>query len=373
MKKIEWIPQSRSSLSKKGKASKISTLTDLYQAVARKVLTESLQVKAGESVTIESWTNGLPFARQVVKEAKKSGALPILLAEDEETYVFGLKNSPKDSLGKMGKHEYGLLAASDAYVFIPGPAIGAYYPMLSQEESSLGTQYNLSWYDTAAKAKLRGTRLTFGYIGKDIARLLKKSPDSIIRNQLKACLVETDSLVAKGKELASVMHDGSAAILSSNGNTLKFTLQGETQVEDGIIDEQDVASENNMGYLPGGMIQKQVDPKSVEGSVVVKDAITKIGLIAEANLTFKEGRLTSWQAKGREQKLLDQLLSDKNQSMKIVTVGFNPVLDFGNGQNRFVQGSIGIGGFGFTGFVKKGTLDVAGKTIVKDGKLVQRD
>lgn len=356
-------------MSKKGKASKNPTLAELYPAVAKKVLTESLNVKAGESLTIESWTNGLPFARQVVKEAKKIGALPILLTEDEETYVFGLKNSPRESIGKMGKHEYGLVAASDAYVFIPGPAIGVYYPMLTNDESALGSQYNSSWYETAAKAKLRGARLTFGYVGKDLARLLKKSPDSIIRNQLKACLVDTNSLVTKGKELADIMQDASETILSSNGNSLKFTLQGEIQVEDGMIDEQDVANENNMGYLPAGMIQKQVDPKSVEGSVVVKDAITKLGLITEANLTFKEGRLTSWQGKGREQKSLDQMLSDKNQSMKILTVGFNPLLDFGNGQNRFVQGSIGIGGFGFTGFVKRGSLSVAGKFIVKDGKL----
>jgi leucyl aminopeptidase (aminopeptidase T) len=357
-------------LSKKGKAVKKNpTLAELYALVAEKVISDSLQVKTGESVSIESWTNGLPFARHLVKEARKVGALPILLTEDEETYVYGLKNSPRDSLGKMGKHEYGLLAASDVYVFIPGPAIGAYYPTLTNEESALGTQYNMSWYETAAKSKLRGARLTFGYIGKDLARLLKKSPDSIIKNQLKACLVDTNLLVTRGRELANVMQDGNQARLLASGNALNFVLQGETQVEDGILDEQDVASENNMGYLPGGMIQKQVDPKSVEGSVVVKEAITKLGLITEANLTFKEGRLTSWQGKRSEQKLLDQLLSNKENSMKIVTVGFNPVLEFGNGQNRFVQGCISIGGFGFTGFVKKGTLTVSEKTIVKDGTL----
>jgi hypothetical protein len=98
-----------------------SSADDLYRKVARKILVESLSVKKGESVTVETWNNGLPFARQVVLEARKMGAIPLTIFEDEDTYVEGVHKTPKDVLGKMGKQEYKLLSGTDAYVFIPGP------------------------------------------------------------------------------------------------------------------------------------------------------------------------------------------------------------------------------------------------------------
>ena len=50
-----------------------NNLDQLYTKVARKVLTETLQVKKGDSVTVETWDNGLPFARRALAEARVMG------------------------------------------------------------------------------------------------------------------------------------------------------------------------------------------------------------------------------------------------------------------------------------------------------------
>lgn len=42
-------------------------------------------------------------------EARRVGALPIMIFEDEDAYVDSVKNTPKDIVGKMGRHEYELL------------------------------------------------------------------------------------------------------------------------------------------------------------------------------------------------------------------------------------------------------------------------
>src|ERR1700731_3047092 len=93
----------------------------LYGKVARKVVSETLRMKKGETLTIESWNNGLPFARRLVVEARRIGAIPLVIFEDESAYIEGVRVTPKDVLGSMGRQEYGLLAGSNAYVFIPGP------------------------------------------------------------------------------------------------------------------------------------------------------------------------------------------------------------------------------------------------------------
>jgi leucyl aminopeptidase (aminopeptidase T) len=139
-----------------------NSLDSLYGQVTQKILSESLALKKGETLTIETWNNGIPFARRVAIDARKMGALTVTLLEDEEAYVEGVRGSPDDSLGKMGNHEYGLLAGTDVYVFIPGPVLGSYSHRLTRKEMLDSVRYNSSWYEAAAKARLRGARLSFG-------------------------------------------------------------------------------------------------------------------------------------------------------------------------------------------------------------------
>ena len=156
-----------------------SIISDLEGQVARKVVSESLRLKKGETVTVETWNNGLALARRVVVEARRVGALPIMIFEDEDTYVDSVKNAPKDALGKMGRHEYELLAATDAYFFIPNEALEDYTKRLTPEEVNQSTSYGDSWYQAAEKAKLRGARMSFGFAGKELARMLGKRLEEI--------------------------------------------------------------------------------------------------------------------------------------------------------------------------------------------------
>ena len=242
----------------------------LYDKVAKKVVSETLRLKKGETLTIESWNNGLPFARRLVVEARRIGAIPVVVFEDESAYVEGVKVTPKDVLGSMGKQEFGLLAGSDAYVFIPGPPIGAYSPQLSRQEVTDSTKYNHSWYEAAEKARLRGARLPFGYVGKDYAKLIKKRPEEVARHQLRAALADFSSISASGRAVGQVLQDGAQATLLTPGGRLEFTLRGELEVEDGVVDEKDVAGGYNMTYVPPGYVSKQVDLGVREGQ---RDAI----------------------------------------------------------------------------------------------------
>ena len=141
--------------------------TELYSQVAKKVLKDSLHLKKGETLTVETWNNGLPFAREVVKEARRIGCIPITLLEDEAAFLDGVRNASREIVGLMGKQEYAMLSGSDGYVFIPGPPLGTYTRKITRQEYVDSTRYNDSWYKAAKKANLRGVRLTFGYVGLD--------------------------------------------------------------------------------------------------------------------------------------------------------------------------------------------------------------
>jgi len=344
----------------------------LLDAVAKKVLTETLRIKKGETITIETWNPGLPLAKRLVVEARKAGAVPVMMFEDEATFVESVKVTPKDVLGTMGKQEYGLLAGSDAYVFLPGPPIGTYSPRLSREEVADSTRYNRSWYEAAEKARLRGARLPFGFVGKEYARLYGKRPEEFFRHQLKAALADFSTISSNGRAIGEVMPDGAEATLSSGRGTLDFAMKGELEVEDGIVDEADVAAGSNMTYVPPGYVLKQVDSASVKGAVELSPAVTRLGLLEDARLEFEGGRIAKWTSRASK-KMLDELLESvppEKRVLSSVAVGLNTSMRYGFGQDRMVSGAVALSGFGFTGIARRATLAAGGTTVVEKGKLV---
>ena len=342
----------------------------LYRKVARKVLSETLHVKKGEALTVEAWNNGVEFGRIVVAEARAIGCTAVMLFEDEDAHVEGVRRSPSDMVGLMGKNEYNLLAGTDAYVFIPGQALAAYSRTLSPAEQANSTRYNSSWYDAAKAARLRGARLTFGYVGRDMARMLGRDIDDIVRSQLMAALTDYGEISQTATALSSTLSDGTNVELDSQGATLRFALKGALTVDDGIVDEKDLAIGNNMAYIPPGLVTKGVDPDSVEGKLKVSRTLTKYGVLGGAELEFKGGRLMRW--KSREgtklRKLLTSVPEDKRR-LSLLGVGINPVLNYGFGQDRFVRGAVTLGGLGFNALMRGSSLSIGGRLTLSRGTL----
>jgi leucyl aminopeptidase (aminopeptidase T) len=350
-----------------------STISNLEDKVAKKVVTESLHLKKGDSVTVETWNNGFELARKVVMEARRVGAHPIMIFEDEDTYVDSIKNTPKDYIGKMGRHEYELLAATDAYFFIPNEVLEGYTTRLSPTEVDQSTSYGSSWYDAAEKAKLRGARMSFGFAGKELAKILGKKLDDIIIHQLKAVLVDFTALDKTGKDLGSRLPDNSNGVIDSAGSELELEFGNSTRVEDGVVDEADVSNGYNMAYLPPGYLRKSVMAESVNGKVKLSPTFTWRGMVNDAVLEFEKGRLIKWSSKSSKERL-DSLIKDRTESEREIeelTIGLNPSVRYGFGEDRFVAGSIGIDGLGFAGIVRNGTLRVNDTALVNKGKLVR--
>jgi leucyl aminopeptidase (aminopeptidase T) len=340
------------------------SLDALYTKVVRKVLTETLHVRKGDSVTVEAWDNGLVFARRALAEARAMGCSAVLVYEDEEAYVEGVRRAPKDAVGLMGRHEYGLLSGTDAYIFVPGQALGSYSKTLKPPERMESTRYNSSWYDAAAKAGLRGARLTFGYVGRDLSRLLGKRIEDVVRAQLKAALVDYGEIAGYARKMSPLLVDGASVRLSSGNNELRFTLKGALEIEDGVVDDEDRRTGNNMAYVPPGYVTKEIDPQSADGRVTLANTLTKFGVIPHVELEFRDGMLVRWKSedKAKLRRLFEEV-PPQNRRLTLVGIGLNSVLRYGYAQDRFVRGAVTVAGFGFTGLVSKGRLNVGSSFI----------
>ena len=61
-------------------------------------------------------------------------------------------------------------------------------------------------------------------------------------------------------------------------------------------------------------------------------------------------------------------VSPEDRRLRLLVMGLNPALGYGNGQDRFVEGALNLSGFGFRGLVKRGDLKVDGKSVATAGR-----
>ncbi|MDG6902360.1 MAG: aminopeptidase [Nitrososphaerota archaeon] len=343
----------------------------LVDQVAKKVLRQSLGVKMGENITIETWNNGLFFAERALVHARALGAIPLLLFEDEPSYIEGVRKAPRNAVGKMGEHEYALLSATDAYVFIPGPVLGG-SPKLSREEVVAYTGYNSSWYKAARRARLRGVRMTFGYVGEEMASVLRKSLQQIVEHQLRASLVDFRTIQRAGGKLARHMKRGAKVTITAEDEVLNFELGTQEEIDDGVIDRNDLTAGNNMTNVPPGYFAKGIVTETLSGAVRLHAPLPRLGIMADLRLEFVKGRLKTWKSE-RNQDWLDALvrmLPQERRTFSDIVMGLNPSLKQGCGQDRLVEGAITLFGM-FQGTTNKGSLEANGRLLVDSGKIIE--
>ncbi len=339
----------------------------LLNRVAKKVLTESLRIRPGENVAVESWNTGLDFARTAVLEARRIGATPVLLLEDEDTFVASLRESPTKFAGTMGRHEVALLSRTNGYVFIPGPLLGG-SPRLSRAALSRSTAYNPSWYEAAKKARLRGARMLFGYVGPDLAGILRRPLGQVVEHQLTAALTDFRRVHRTGLALSGRLRAGARLTLTSDGETLSFGLGREEALDDGTVSAGDVTRGENITNIPPGYYAREIAPSTLEGTVCLFAPVPRIGAVADLRLQFKEGRLTRWESDSAQREV-NRLVEDTprdRRTLSALVIGLNPALRRGFGQDRLVEGAVSF--FGLLQSTTRGpTLKVGSRTLIRDG------
>lgn len=342
----------------------------LMDRVADKVLRESLDVRAGQTVTVETWNTGLDFAQRAVLRTRQLGAAPTLLFEDETTFVESVRRTPRRSLGLMGDHERALLSRTDAYIFVPGPTLAGSRSLSSAALTS-STAYNSSWYLEAKRARLRGVRMLFGYVGADGAKLLQRPLDRITEHQLSACLADFRKVRRTGLALPRLLRPRRTVVLKAEGEELRFELGRDEALDDGVVDTADLAAGRNMVNMPPGYYAREILPQSLAGAVRLHAPVPRIGKVADLRLEFDRGRLTRWQSEA-DQRWLDDLVKSTptvRRTLGALAIGLNPVLRRGFGQDRLVEGAVTFFGM-VQATARAASLDAGGRSVVDGDKLV---
>lgn len=299
--------------------------------VAQRLVGTALRMRAGESVIIETWNHTLSYAAACVVEARRVGARPMLVLEDETAYWRSIDLLPNIAKwAKVADAEWAAMAAADGYVFFPGPADLA--RLRSMPQRTVLTGYNSEWYERARKAKLRGVRCALGYASESLASVYGVSAVNW-RDQLIQGMVSPDprAIKAAGAKVARrLTHGRELRITAPNGTDLTLKLRGRTPtIDDGITDPLDVRNGQNMTLAPPGVVSVAVDERSAGGVAIAnRPSHLSLARLEGGQWEVSGGRLASALYTGG-QTAFDEAFRKAGKGKEVVSyfsLGLNPAL-----------------------------------------------
>ncbi|MGC2289756.1 MAG: hypothetical protein WA688_07875 [Thermoplasmata archaeon] len=359
------------------------------EALARVLLGSALGVKRGENVIIETWTHTLPYATACVTEARRRGAFPLLLYEDETAYWRSWEAAPRRELGRVGSHEWSALSKAQAYVFFPGPADRVRQRAVRREFRQ-AIAYNQEWYRRAKAAHLRGVRSMLGY-ASDPAAAHFHVDGPAWREQLVRGSVHADVPAIKrdaARLTAKLLKGKELRIMAPNGTDLTLQLRGRKPIgDDGVVDAADVKAGNNVAVAPPGYVAVAIDEKSAGGLAVAnRPSFLPSGRVDGGQWEFERGQMVScsFTDGGETFERVSQEASPGWNRGAFFSLGLNSALDPGVPQVEDQEAgavAVGIGGnAGYGGsnsnpflawlVIGEATVALDGKPLVDRGKLL---
>ncbi|MCI4372181.1 MAG: aminopeptidase [Thermoplasmata archaeon] len=362
---------------------------ELATKVAQNVLSNTLRIRKGENVVIEAWSESLPWAKPFVVEARRMGANPLMLYEDEESFWDALKTGQSRHTGRVGAHEWAALGKTAAYVFFFGPSEWPRFDDIPPKQQAGVAAYNQEWYRRAAKAKIRGARLYLGRTSQLAADRWKLDLDAWRDEMARASLVPPADLHRMGTRVANRLRKGKLVKVShSNGTEVSFRLgKFPILLDDAVVDAADLKAGNNMATIPGGVVGLSIDHQSADGTIVGNHTTyPDAGPVTGTRWTFVDGHLTEQSYEsggGPTEAAYAKAPRAGRDRLSFFSVGLNPEITkipqmedqelgaalFHIGGNTF-RGGENASPFGTWTVVKGADVSIDGKSLIEDGRIV---
>lgn len=301
-------------------------------ALARSMIHGALRLRRGENLVVETWNHCLPYATACVLEARRIGAHPMMILEDEETYWMSVDQAPGGRWSHPGSHEWAALAKANAYVFFPGPADRPRFRALPTESRTELVSYNSEWYRRARSGRLRGVRSILGYASDAQAvRWGVSGPEW--RRSLIVGAVEADlgGMAKAARTVAAKLQKGSTLrITAPNGTDVRLTLRHRRpEIDDGVVTPEDVKTGHNMTASPPGAVIVAVDERTAEGIAIAnRPSYLPFGRVEGGEWEFVHGRLTQSRAADGHHEFDEayQAAPKGRDVVGIFSIGLNPKL-----------------------------------------------
>lgn len=357
--------------------------------IAQSVVRECLRLKEDEAVIISTYPHTVDMANDLAIECYKVGADPFVQLETDEWFYGQFKHLSVDQLRRTSKHCLGINDYATAYIGLGGPKDPAPMKRVPKEKFAAMFQGEQAHYEAALQKKTsRSVYLALGQVTPERARTYGFNYPAWKKNVTDALSVKYADMQKHGKYVASYLSgSGDVHITAPNGTDLTFKLDSRpVQIQDGIIDDEDLAKGHRFAGLPTGEVGTTVDETSAEGRVVFDIPTPQVGVLIQGmSWTFRNGHLVEFAAKKNVDatKAFWDRASGGKDLLSSFGIGLNPkakasflnpyiargAVFIAIGENREAGGKV-QSDYEFAGTLSNATLEASGKRILENGRIV---
>ncbi len=360
------------------------------EKLARSIVRESLRPREYEPVIISTFPHTLDLAEHVDLECQKVGADPFIVVDTDRVFYGQFKNYSDENLKKVSAHCIGIAEYARSYVWLGGPRDPGPMARVPRAKFAAMFEGEQAHYDKNRVTKPKNVVVAVGMVTRERSRVYGLNFPKWKGMVEDAIAVNYARLQDAGTRAAArLARPTDVRITAENGTDLRFRLAGEARkpdVDDGVISDEDIASDNTDASLPAGAVWVAPVEASAQGTFVCDVGVPQVGRVIEGlSWTFKDGHAIEFTAKRNlvaAQTNWEGATGDRDM-FGAFGLGLNPRAKPGFLQNAVVAGAatIGIGenrdaggtnasSYGFAGTLVSGTVEIGGTTVIDRGKWV---
>ncbi len=314
-------------------------------ALARVVLNRYLGVRRGEPVTVESWSHALPWARALVVEARRQGARPVLVVEDEDAYFRSLATAGAGGTVRRGS---GWTPRGGAHVYLGGPEeFDRLLGLPAADRARLLDRHDRTWWAEARRTRTRAVRLAVVDATPSAAARFEVDREAWQSELLRGSLVDPARLDrAATRVVAALGRARRLRIRHPNGTDLTVERAGRTPFVD--LGRPDPAAGIVWSRVPAGLVVLPLRSGATRGTWESNrstyDRFVRAPVTSGSRFSFRDGRLVDAEfERGGEpfDTVVSRVGRDRPRAVA-VTVGVNPAVNAAPEVESLPEGTLGL-------------------------------
>ncbi len=363
--------------------------TDL-QELARRIVTQSANVKEGEIVRISGSTRDMELLENIAIEVEKVGGHPLFTIGSErmaKKYYAEVPEKYDSQEPKLGMALAKIVNVNISVDSTETEDLLAGVPPARFAASAKAGQPVAAEY---IKNKVRSVDIGNGlYPTEWRAKRFEMSHDNFAKTFWQGVNLDYTSLQTIGETAKTALVGKEVEITHPNGTNLKMNIEGRpVYISDGIISEDDVQKGSLDVFLPAGEAAITPVANSGDGKFVIEKQYFEGNEVNNLALTFAGGKLVSMTGEGpgfEKLKANYDAFPEGKELLGFVDIGINPnmklapstklgnwvsagMVSVGTGNNTWAGGTNNAAG-GAVGQLAGATVKIDGKIIVENGVL----
>lgn len=365
-----------------------------FEALARRLVTQSAGVKEGEVVLISGQPSDAELLEDLAVNVRKAGAFPLVLYSSDRMSQRMFFDVPDKYDTQLDKADMGLIGMVDATIDIGNATAENLFEGADPKRAAARAKAAEPIAQEMMKRNVRTIE-----IGNNLyptswrADRYGMSEDELSRMFWEGVGLDHNQLQARGEQVRTALAGGDEVrITHPNGTDLKLSIKGRPVfVSDGVISDAERAAGGaavNV-YLPAGEVYITPVAGSAEGKVVQTHSYFRGKQIDDLTLSVSGGKVIAMSGTGPGyagfKAIHDAVADPRKEEFGFLDFGINPKVRLpadsrlgtwvpagsvtvGAGNNTWAGGDNTVG-FGNPVFLPGSTVTLDGKTIVENGAL----